>query len=168
MSFCPFSKAPYIFWIDLSFSFMICLFLIFRSKIVNKIFVIYTLYSIACWKILTNFLGSSNFVSIPCIDLGAWNQRIWPQELIPYEFRLLCAIQFFPNTFKPIVELSLEGNILALFYGDGIDYCTSNGSMSKSCICFSIGFWVWDFGSFLGHLLCSHPFNFYSCFREIH
>jgi hypothetical protein len=47
--------------------------LISRSKRLNKIFVIYTLYSIACWNIVVVFLCLSNFASIPCIDLNVWN-----------------------------------------------------------------------------------------------
>jgi hypothetical protein len=35
----------------------------------------------------------------------------------------------------PIAKLGLEGNIPSLFCGDGIDYCTSGGSWSKSSIC---------------------------------
>jgi hypothetical protein len=37
-----------------------------------------------------------------------------------------------------VAELGLEGNISSLFCGDGIDYWTSGGSPSKSCICFFV------------------------------
>jgi hypothetical protein len=43
-------------------------------------------------------------------------------ELVPDEFKLLCAVQTSPNTFIIVAKLGLEGNIPSLFYGDGT-YC---------------------------------------------
>ncbi len=59
-------------------------------------------------------------------------------ELVPNEPKLLCAIQTSPNTFMHVAKLGLEGNIPSLLCGDGIDYWTSGGFRSKSCICFFV------------------------------
>jgi len=64
------SKTPSKFWIVLSFSSIIYLFLISKVESLNKIFVICTLYFATCWSIVTIFLCLSNSVSIPYIDLG--------------------------------------------------------------------------------------------------
>jgi hypothetical protein len=66
-----------------------------------------------------------------------------------------------------VTEVSLEGNILSFFCGDGIDCCISNGSQLKSYIYSSTNYWIWDFGSFLGHLWCFCPSDLCSCLGEI-
>jgi hypothetical protein len=58
-------------------------------------------------------------------------------ELISNEPRLLCVVQISPNTFVPIAEVGLEGNISSLFCGIGIDCYTFGGSGSKSYINFN-------------------------------
>jgi hypothetical protein len=68
------------------------LFLISKSKNLSKIFVIYTLYYIACWNIVAALMCSSNFSSIPCISPGVWNLVVWPLELVPNEPKLLCVV----------------------------------------------------------------------------
>jgi hypothetical protein len=73
LSFYSFSKLPCKFWINLSFSFIICLFLISKLESLNKIFVICTLYYATCWNIVITLLCSSNFASIPCSNPGVWN-----------------------------------------------------------------------------------------------
>jgi len=42
-------------------------------------------------------------------------------ELVPDEFILLCAVQTSPNTFIPVADLGLKGDIPSLSCGDGID-----------------------------------------------
>ncbi len=137
------------------------------SESLSKIFFICTLYFNTCWNIIIVLLFSSNFTSIPCIDPGVWNLGVWPLELVPYELRFLCAIQTFPNTFMLVVKLGFEGSITSFFGGDGTNCCTFCGSPSKSYIYSSANYWAWDFGSFLGHLWCSCPYNLYSCLKEI-
>jgi hypothetical protein len=60
-------------------------------------------------------------------------------EFVLEELRLLCVVQISSNTFVPIVEFGLEGNIPSLLCGVGIDYYTSGGSRFKSCVCSSVG-----------------------------
>jgi hypothetical protein len=108
---------------------MICLFFIFGSKSLSKIFIICTLSFIAYWNLLVVLLCSSNFASIPFTNLGVWNLRVWPLELVPYEPRFLCAVHISP--IETIVELGFEGNIPSLLFGDGTNYCTYSGSMQN-------------------------------------
>jgi hypothetical protein len=75
------------------------LFFISRSKSLSKIFVIYTLYFVTYLNIIVVLLCSSNFASTPCTYLGVLNLGVWPPELVPDEFKLLCAIQTSPSTF---------------------------------------------------------------------
>jgi hypothetical protein len=63
-------------------------------------------------------------------------------EVILEEFKLLCAIQISPNIFVLIIKLGLEGSILSIFCGIGIDCCTFCGFNSRSYICFFASYWA--------------------------
>jgi hypothetical protein len=52
----------------------------------------------------------------------------------------MCVVQISPNTFVPIIELSLKGNIPSLLCGTKIDCCTFGGSKSRSCTCSSTSY----------------------------
>jgi hypothetical protein len=99
LSFCSFSKAPYKFWIDLSFSSIIYLFFISKSQSLSKILVICTLYFATCWNIVTILLCSFKFTSSPYTNSGVWNLGVCPLELAHEEPRLLCVVQISPNIF---------------------------------------------------------------------
>jgi hypothetical protein len=99
LSFCSFSKAPWRFWTNLSFSSIIYLFLISKSKNISKIFVIYRLYFAACLNIVMTFLCSSNSASTLYTNPSVLHLRIWPMEFVFDESRLLCAAHTSPNAF---------------------------------------------------------------------
>jgi hypothetical protein len=126
--------------------------------------VICVLYFATCWNILSTLLCSSSSAFSPCTNLGVWNLRIYPLELIYEKPRLLCEVQIFPKMFVLVAELSLKKNIPSLFYGIGVDYYTFDKSGSSSYICSFMPYWVWDCDSLLGHLLCSYPFDLFSSF----
>jgi len=65
LNFHWFSKIPWRFWIYMSFSSIICLFLISKLEILNKIIFICTLYSITSLNTVVILLCSSNFASTP-------------------------------------------------------------------------------------------------------
>ncbi len=148
------------------FSFIICLFLISRSKNLNRMLVICVLYFAICWNLLVALLCSFKSTSSPYTNPGVWNLRVCLLELVPKKPRLMCEIQISPNIFVPVAELGLEGSIPSLSYGIGIDCCTYGRSNFKSCIYSFLSYQAWNFGSLLGHFWCSCPFDFFSCFRE--
>ncbi len=160
------SKAPYKFWTNMSFSFIIYLFFIYRLESLSRILVICTMYSISCWNIVAILLCSSHSASSLYTNFGVWNLWVYPLELVPKEPRLLCVIHISTCIFVLVVELNLEGSTPSLLCGIGIDCCTYDGFRSKFYICSSTAFWTWDFGSFLGHHWCSCPFDLYSCLGE--
>jgi hypothetical protein len=88
LSFYSFSKTPYKFWTNMSFSFVIYLFMISRSKSLSIMLVICVLYFVACWNKLATFLCSSNF----CIDPNVWNLRVCPLKLVFEVPRFMCEV----------------------------------------------------------------------------
>jgi hypothetical protein len=66
------------------------------------------------------------------------NLGICPLELVFEKPKLMCAVKISPNIYVHVVELSFKGSIPSLFYGTGIDWCTSSRFKFKSYICSSI------------------------------
>jgi hypothetical protein len=97
----------------LSFSSMICLFLISRSKSLKRMLVIYVLYFSTYWNILLVLLCSSNSISNLYTNPSVWDLGVCPLELVYEDPKLLCEVQISPKMFVPVVELGLEGNILS-------------------------------------------------------
>jgi hypothetical protein len=147
-----FSKAPCKFWTNLSFSSVICLFMISKLESLNIMLVICVLYYVAYWNILVTFLCSSKFASSPCINLGVWNLGVCFMELVFEEPTVFCEVHISPKMFVFIVEFGFKGSIPSLFYGIKTHCYTLGKFGSNSCIFSFTSSWAWDCGSLLGHL----------------
>jgi hypothetical protein len=137
-----------------SFSFIIYLFFISRSKSLSKIFVIYTLYFLANWNILATLLCSSNFVYIPCLDLGVWNLGVWPLKLVPEKPRLFRLFSLF-LAYNFALSFCSFSSIIYLFF------ISKSKSLSKIFVIYTLYFLAnWNI---LATLLCSSNFASIPC-----